>query len=181
MSMSGRTGGAWFALLAIGCAEFQLRPYERIVWDTSERTHALQPQRPPAATLNRAAMLPGRSQAGIKPVLASLWNPSPRPSAWLNYNGLWATRYSQLETTVGPPFQSGELTVAHLGADTRVRYVAAFHVGRRLPLVVATSGINGTVDGKITIDVLQHLYETGEFHVVHLESMTSVNHQVRNH
>ena len=178
--MGGRLACAWFALLPIGCAAFPLQPYEKIVWDTSERTHALQRQQLPAQTVNRAAMLPGRSQGAIKPVLASLWQPSMRPSSWLNYNGLLATRYSQLDTPVGPLFQPGELTVKHLGTDARVQYVAAFHPGRRLPLVVATSGINGTVDGKITLDVLQHLYDTGDFHVVHLESVTSVNHQVRN-
>src|SRR5262249_19747174 len=51
----------------------------------------------------------------------------------------------------------------------------------RLPLVVAVSGINGTLDDKLTLSILQSLYETGDFHVMHVESPTSVNHQVRNH
>ena len=178
--MCGRVGCVSFAVLAVGCAGFQLQPYDKIVWDTSERTQSLQSHRPTGRTLNRAAMLPGRSQADIKPVLASLWQPSMRPSAWLNYNGLLATRYSQLDTPINPIFQPGELVVRHLGTETRVKYISAFHAGRRLPLVVGTSGINGTVDGKITMDILQHLYDTGEFHVIHLEANTGVSHQVRN-
>jgi predicted alpha/beta-fold hydrolase len=77
-------------------------------------------------------------------------------------------------------FQPGTLVIDHLGQPTQVPYIAAFHRDRRLPLVVGVSGINGTVDGKFTVDILESLYRTGEFHVVHLESLTSVDHQVRN-
>lgn len=148
--------------------------------ETAERSRTVEAREANDIQRNRAAMLPCRSQAEIKQHLEMLWQPSLRPSAWLNYSGLLATRYSQLETQPGPEFLPGELVVRHLRTVTRVQYIAAIRPGRRLPLVVAVSGINGTVDGKITVDILQSLYDTGEFHVVHLESLTSVNHQVRN-
>jgi predicted alpha/beta-fold hydrolase len=112
--------------------------------------------------------------------LESLWTPSRRLSHLINYNGLVATRYSQLDTKPGPAFHHGKLTVNHLGRDSEINYIAAIHSGQRLPLVVASSGINATVDAKITVDILQDLYDSGEFHVLHLESMTSVEHEERN-
>jgi predicted alpha/beta-fold hydrolase len=199
-----RFGGALVAAVAVGCASFPLEPYPKIVRDTDRRTRALHSnvesggehltescdkptpraveQMEPAAltSRNRAAMTAGRSQAEIKSQLKAQWRPSSAPKRWPNYNGLLATRFSQLNTKPGPAFRPGTLTVQHLGQETRVPYIAAFHAGKRLPLVVGSSGINGTVDGKITVDILQHLYDTGDFHVVHLESITSVPHQVRN-
>jgi predicted alpha/beta-fold hydrolase len=151
-----------------------------MVHEAAERSRTLQACSATEIPRNRAAMLPCRSQWDIKQRLELLWQPSLRPSAWLNYSGLLATRYSRLNTEPSPMFMPGEVVVEHRAAPTRVRYIAAIHPGRRLPLVVGVSGINGTVDGKITVDVLQSLYDTGEFHVVHLESLTSVNHQLRN-
>ena len=194
---------AFIAAVAVGCASFPLEPYSKIVRDTDARTlavrdnlrsavectsnasreptqTALHTDRDAARPLNRAAATPARSQAQIKPQLEALWRPSFGPSRWANYNGLLATRFSQLDTVPGPAFRPGMLVVQHLGEETRVPYIAAFHTGKRLPLVVGCSGINGTVDGKITVDILQHLYDTGDFHVVHVESVTSVPHQVRN-
>jgi predicted alpha/beta-fold hydrolase len=168
------------AAFAGGCASFQLAPYPQMAHEAAERSRKLQACLPSEVQRNRAAMQPCRSQAEIKQRLETLWQPSLRPSAWLNYSGLLATRYSKLNTQPGPLFMPSELVVEHRAAPTRVRYIAAFHPGRRLPLVVGSSGINGTVDGKITVDMLQSLYDTGQFHVVHLESLTSVNHQVRN-
>ena len=126
-------------------------------------------------------MLPGRSQAEISVRLATLWDPSRRLDQLINYNGLLATRYSQLNTKPGPVFQHGTLIVRHLGRDVTVRYISAFHPCRRLPLVVGISGIElCTVDGKITVDILQDLYDSGDFHVIHLESLTNVEHELRN-
>ena len=173
----------WAALaagLVLGCASFDLPPYPTIVRDAAERTQAIQQAAGMPAVLNRAAQLPGRSQAEIKPQLEVLWHPSLRPLCLANYNGLIATRQSQLEIKPGPMFREGMLTVEHLGVRTEIPYIAAFHPGKRLPLVVGVSGINGTVDGKVTLDVLEHLYDTGCFHVVHIESLTSVSHMVRN-
>jgi predicted alpha/beta-fold hydrolase len=165
---------------ATGCASFPLPPFDHLAWRSSERTLALRAEAPGGRVLNRAAELPGRSQAAIKARLETLWEPSRRLDQLINYNGLLATRYSQMNTKPGPAFRHGTLIVRHLGRDTTVRYIAAFHSCRRLPLVVGISGINGTVDGKITVDILQDLYDSGEFHVVHLESLTNVEHELRN-
>jgi predicted alpha/beta-fold hydrolase len=167
-------------LLVAGCATFPLPRYEHIAHQSLERTYALRGSPIESRALNRAAALPCRSQSDIKVRLEPLWNPSSRPAQWINYNGLLATRYSQLDTAPGPAFQHGTLFVHHLGRETSVRYVAAFRPSRRLPLVVAISGINGTVEGKVTLDILQDLYDSGDFHVIHLESLTNVQHELRN-
>jgi len=165
---------------AIGCSPFQLQPYSDLVLASADRTVALSADRPIDRPLNRAARLPGRSQAQIKTRLESLWRPSLLPTAWVNYSGLIATRYSLLNLAPGPIFQPGELIVRHMGRRTSVQYISAWHPGRKLPLIVAVSGINGTVDGRITIEILENLFNSGNFHIVHLESVSSVNHQVRN-
>jgi predicted alpha/beta-fold hydrolase len=165
---------------AVGCASFPLPPFDDLAGHSAARTFALRNQAMDGRPLNRAAVLPGRSQADIKARLEGLWNPSRRLDQLVNYNGLMATRFSQLNTKPGPAFRHGTLSVQHLGQETRIEHIAAFHPGRCLPLVVGTSGINGTVDGKITVDILQDLYDSGDFHVVHLESVTSVEHEVRN-
>ncbi len=129
--------------------------------------------------MNRAAALPGRTHAAIKERLLPDAHPRLTASMFVNRNGLLATRYSQLDTQPSSAFQPGEIVVQHLGQPTRVAFVAAMHKGERRPLVVGVSGIDGSLNGKFTIDILQSLYDSG-FHVVHLESLTSVNHQVRN-
>lgn len=163
-----------------GCASFQLPRYNDLVEESERRTAALAAIGPDVPVLNRAASLPGRSQAEIKGKLEPLWQPSRSPLRAANYNGFVATIYSKLQTTPEPMFEPGSSDVAHLGRPVRVEYLAAFHHGKRLPLVVGVSGINGTVDARITIKILQSLYETGDFHVIHLESLTGVKHVVRN-
>ena len=137
--MCARVALAILAALAVGCSAFPLEPYSKLVRDTSDRTFVLHSRNagalPPDANwiatkpvtfredrlahlpLNRAAMLCGRSQAEIKTQFLPLWRPSLRPDCLANYNGLVATRYSQLETQPGPAFRSGELLVRHLGRD----------------------------------------------------------------
>jgi predicted alpha/beta-fold hydrolase len=175
---------AWAGVIAVfsvaGCATFPLPTYEHIAQSTAARTAALNGQPVPVRTLNRAASLPGRSQAEVKKQLEALWNPKWRPGRLVNFSGLVATRYSQLDTKPGPAFRHATITVNHLGRESQINYIAAIHSGKRLPLVVASSGINATVDAKITVDILQELYDSGEFHVVHLESVTSVEHEERN-
>ena len=182
-SQPTRTFWVYVALLAgslsAGCASFPLQPYHVMSVESWQRTEALRNASPPL-TANRAASLSGRSQTQVKARLKSLWHMSTTLDALVNRNGLLATRYSQLDTIPGRAFRSREIEVPHLGTMVRVRAIEAFQADRRLPLVIGVSGINGTVDGKSTVDILQSLYDSGEFHVMHLESLTSVNHQVRN-
>jgi predicted alpha/beta-fold hydrolase len=173
---------AWLlgAVSVAGCASLTPAPQPRL-HAAALRTTDLEAE--PALQhlrLNRAARLDGHSQAAIKPQLQSLWRPSRRLSTLANYNGLMATRYSQVDTEPSGIFREETLALEHLGQPTQVPCIMALHADKRLPLVVGVSGINGTVNGKITVEILEHLYRTGEFHVVHLESITSVKHCARN-
>jgi predicted alpha/beta-fold hydrolase len=162
-----------------GCASFDVPAYSTLLGESAARTTLVAAtELAPAA--NRSARLPDRSQAEIKYELATLWQPSRRPTRLPNYFGIVATAYSQLETVPAATFQSDSIEVEHLGRRIQVPYIVAINPGKRLPLVIGVSGINSDADGKFTVDVLDTLYRSGDFHVLHVGSLTSVEHNRRN-
>lgn len=175
-----RAAVAVAAIAVAGCARFDVPRYSVLVRETYERSQLLASLAAPEYC-NRAARLPGHSQSAIRQEIAWLWTPSRRLGDIHNRMGLLATRFSQFETTPGKEFHAEELQVVHRGRTFRLPYLAAFHTGKRLPLVVAVSGINSTTQGKFSIDILQRLYSTGQFHVLNLGSLTSIEYNERNH